>query len=186
MIVSYEQSEEHRTDTLTSKTPSGFSLSTPSPFSSGALPSGAREPSCGQTPQQTLIIAAISSAERRSRLSGQICNKKDLESCNGPSGYSVSVSNWLSQKPYIHKECSLNSQYDISYLVLQSFKWWLEWRVIIPVVFTKGHPKLWNYRRCSIATQVVFLLSPGCTCLESAKNSYEKTTKNKNKEISSC
>ncbi|XDV41422.1 hypothetical protein PO909_010299 [Leuciscus waleckii] len=23
---------------------------------------------------------------------GQICNKKDLESCNGPNGYSVSVS----------------------------------------------------------------------------------------------
>ncbi len=184
MIVSYELSEEHRTDTLTSKTPSGFSLSTPSPFSSRALPSGAREPSCGQTPQQTLTI---SSAERRSRLSGQICNKKDLESCNGPNGYSVSVSNWLSQKPSILKECSLNSQYDISYLVLQSFKWWLEWRVIIPVVFTKGHSKHWNYRRCLIATQVVFLLSPGCTCLESAKNSYEKTNKTKqNKEISSC
>lgn len=120
MIVSYELSEEHRTDTLTSKTPSGFSLSTPSPFSSRALSSGAREPSCGQTPQQTLTI---SSAERRSRLSGQICNKKDLESCNGPNGYSVSVSNWISQKPSILKECSLNSQYDISYLVLQSFKW---------------------------------------------------------------
>lgn len=100
----------------------------------------AREsPRVAEPPQQTLVLlqplaVQIGGADCVD-VCGQICNKKDLELCNGPNGYSVSVSDWLSRNPSILKECSLTSQYNISYLVLQSFKWWLEWRVIIPVVY---------------------------------------------------
>lgn len=78
MIVSYELSEERRTDTLTSKTQAtvGFLCLTPSPSSSRA--SGAREPSCGPKPSQTLIsLWTLAVQTRRRRL--RLCLLTDLQ-----------------------------------------------------------------------------------------------------------
>lgn len=74
MIVSYGLSEEHRTDTLTSKTPSGFSLSTPSPSPPERCRQARESPRVAEAPQQTLIT---SGAKRRSRLS--LCLRTDLQ-----------------------------------------------------------------------------------------------------------
>lgn len=190
IIVSYGLSEEHRTDALTSKTQAKewifFVYAQPFLLQS---PAGRRERALvWPNPLSRLLslqpLAVQIGGADCVDVCGQICNKKDLESCNGPNGYSVSVSDWLSRNPSILKECSLTSQYNISYLVLQSFKWWLEWRVIILVVYkglfqALGLPSVFNCNPSSFSSFSWMYSSWKC---QEQLRKKQKT----NKEISSC